>query len=119
MRAVLEKNGECLIESVEVAASPWARMKGLLGRRQLDPGSALLLSPCSSVHTFFMRFSLDLIFLDGDRRVVRVARNVAPYRMVSGGMRARETLEVSSGWLSESAAHQGDRVILLPEADRH
>lgn len=119
MRAVLEKNGICLVESVEVAASLWPRMKGLLGRRHLDRGCALLLSPCGSVHTFFMRFSLDLIFLDVDRRVVKVVRNVAPFRMVSGGMRARETLEVSSGWLSESAISLGDRINLLPERARN
>lgn len=115
MSQVLLKNGVLLIESLEIAGSFRARMTGLIGRRALLPGSALLIPSCGSVHTFFMRFSLDLAFLDGDGRVVRLVRNVPPFRIVFGGMRAMTTIEFAAGWLKEDAIQPGDIVTLSGE----
>lgn len=112
MSASLEKNGVCVVESVEVAATFWSRMIGLIGKGPLEPGRALLITHCNSVHTFFMLFDLDLIFLDGEGRVVKVVRNVPPYRMVSGGIQAKSTLEVASGWLPSAVLQPGDIVTL-------
>ena len=112
MTAVLEKNGARLIEKVEFAVSLSQRMVGLLGMSGLAPGSALFIIPCGSVHTFFMRFSLDLVFLDAHGRVTKVARNVVPWRVVWGGMRARGVLELSAGWLPADALKPGDVVTL-------
>ncbi|MGI5868338.1 MAG: DUF192 domain-containing protein [Kiritimatiellia bacterium] len=82
-----------------VAASWHERARGLLGRDGLDEGVCLLLKPCRLVHTFGMRFALDLVFLDAKNRVVKCVRNVRPGRIRWGGFRARATLEAQAGWL--------------------
>ncbi|MGN0826610.1 MAG: DUF192 domain-containing protein [Kiritimatiellia bacterium] len=80
------------------AFSMWARMKGLLGRKGLAEGEWLWLKPCGAVHTVGMRFAIDVVFLDRDQRVVKVARGVKPWRWwVWGGWRARSALEGAAG----------------------
>ena len=82
----------------EVATTVRARMKGLIGRRGLEPGHGLLIPRCNAIHTCFMRFPIDATFLDGDGRVVKVVRGVRPWRFfVWGGLRARQVLETSAG----------------------
>ena len=66
---------------VRCANTPLARMRGLAGLRALPPGTALLLPRTRSIHTFGMRFALDLIWLDGDDRIVRIDRGVPPRRL--------------------------------------
>ncbi|NLB69215.1 MAG: DUF192 domain-containing protein [Lentisphaerae bacterium] len=77
------------------------RMRGLLGRIGLKHGTTMLLAPCSSVHTFGMKFAIDVIFLDKDNRIIKVARNVPKNRIVYGGIRAKKVLEAESGWLPD------------------
>lgn len=74
----------------------WARMKGLLGVRGLAPASALLLEPCSAVHTCFMRFSIDAIFICAKGEVLAVYEHLAPYRAASH-RHARYCLELAAG----------------------
>lgn len=78
------------------AATFGARLLGLAGLGELDPGHALLLRRCRAVHTFGMRFALDLIFLDAASRPVRVAANVPPRRLLACA-RARSVIEVPAG----------------------
>lgn len=81
----------------EIARTFADRAKGLIGRDGLEPGKGLLITRCNCIHTFFMRFAIDAVFLDGEGRVVRVARNVRPWRMfVWGGWRARQVLETAA-----------------------
>jgi uncharacterized membrane protein (UPF0127 family) len=78
-----------------VAHGPLARLRGLSARRSWPAGVALEIPHCRSVHTFGMRFALDLVWLDGSRRVVRVDRAVPPCR-VRWCRRARSVLEISN-----------------------
>jgi uncharacterized membrane protein (UPF0127 family) len=71
-------------------------MRGLLGRRGLQQGEGLLLQPAGSIHTFFMRFPIDVVFLDGDRRVMRVVPDVQPWR-TAAVRKARFVLELAAG----------------------
>ena len=105
-------DGECVISDLRVARSTRARMQGLLGRSGLPNGSGLLIDPCSSIHTWFMRFAIDVFFLDGQRTVVKVARNVGPFRMVLGGVGARAVIEVAAGWLTNDALAAGQRIVI-------
>jgi uncharacterized protein len=106
----LLRDGEVVIPEVEVATAMLARMKGLLGRASLGAGRALYLEPCGSIHTWFMKFTIDVIFLDGAMKIVAIAWRVRPWRMAWGGAAARGALEVESGWLPESALRVGDCV---------
>jgi uncharacterized protein len=82
--------------TVHVAATRRARRRGLARMTPLPPGHALLLTPCRSIHTFGMRFALDLTWLDRDGSVVRVDDAVAPNR-VKTCVRARAVLESAAG----------------------
>jgi len=92
------------------AESFLARLVGLMGRSGLEEGEGLLLAPCASVQTLFMRFPIDVIFMDRDARVVRVAPALRPFRLALGGRGARETLEVAAGTAARSDTTVGDRL---------
>jgi uncharacterized membrane protein (UPF0127 family) len=88
-------------------------MRGLLGRPGLPPGEGLLLSPCNSVHTCFMRFAIDVIFADSRWRLVRVRCDLRPFRATFGGVRARYAVEVQAGWVDFGALREGDQLALV------
>lgn len=86
------------MSEVEVADTPLARMRGLLGRAGLPRGRALLIVPCSAIHTLGMRFAIDARFFDRQGRLTRQALNVRPGRWwVWGGWRAHSVLECAAG----------------------
>lgn len=107
-------DGKIIVRHVEVARTLAERMKGLLGRDTLPGNHGLLLSPCGSIHTLFMRFSLDLIFLDKGLKVVQFCRDVKPNGMAGGGPLAHSVIEVQSGWLDAGAVHEDDQLSLEP-----
>jgi uncharacterized protein len=85
------------MEPVVVDARGWhGRLRGLIGRADWPAGVALRLAPCRSVHTFGMRFAVDLVWVDGRGRVVRVDRGVRPWRLRSCRA-ARSVLELRAG----------------------
>jgi uncharacterized protein len=90
-----------LLATAEVADTPQARMTGLLGRDGLPPGQGLILEPCRLIHTFMMRFAIDVVFYDRALRVTRAVASVRPSRFAWGGLRARATLELPAGSLAE------------------
>jgi uncharacterized membrane protein (UPF0127 family) len=100
-RACLIHRGEASRVTVDVAESAFERMRGLLGRPRLDVDEALWLEPCNAVHTFGMRFQVDVVFIDGSGRVMSIRRNVGRARMLTC-WRSRTTLEMrahaAQGW---------------------
>jgi len=81
----------------EVAKTFWQRLKGLTGRKSLPPGEGMLILKCNAIHTCFMRFPIDATFLDRDDNVVKVVRNIRPWRFcVWGGRRAVKVLEAAT-----------------------
>src|SRR5947207_13374897 len=91
-----DQDGRAVCERCVLADSPLTRMRGLLGRRALPSGEGLLLQPAGSIHTAFMRFPIDAVFLDGERRVVRIAADVRPWR-TAAARRSRAVLELAAG----------------------
>ena len=73
-------NGEVLLVQLEIADTFWKRFKGLQFRRSMPQGSGLLLRPCSSLHTCFMRFPIDVVMLDRDLKVVAIRRRIPAWR---------------------------------------
>lgn len=84
------------LAGITVADTPLTRMRGLLGRQSLAPDEGLLLKPAGSVHTAFMRFPIDVVFLDRDLKVLRVAADVPPWRIVAQ-RGAKAVLELPAG----------------------
>jgi uncharacterized protein len=108
---VRRDDGTVLCELCHVADSPPSRVRGLLGRRSLEGGEGLLLRPASSIHTFFMRFAIDVVFLAEDGTVVHIADGLRPWR-VAGRRGAREVLELGSGECARRGLRTGDRLVL-------
>jgi len=109
LRAVNVNRGTVLATRLELAHTGGSRRKGLLGRDRLEPGGGLWITPCESVHTFFMRFAIDLVYLDRKLRVRKVRPGVAPWRL-SACFFARSVLELPAGTISDSRTECGDTV---------
>ena len=88
-------------------------MRGLLGRDGLDNGCGILITPCASIHTYFMRFNIDVVFLDRDYKVLRVASNVPPWQILFAPPKTRSVLEFASDWLEENSIHSGDQLKII------
>jgi uncharacterized membrane protein (UPF0127 family) len=106
---VTRAGGEVVCERCVDARSPIARMKGLLGRRYLPPGEGILLRPASSIHTAFMRFPIDAVFLDGEGTVLKVERDLPAWRM-SARRGSKSVLELSAGEAERRGVEVGDRL---------
>ena len=100
-------DGPVVCERCEIPESSFGRMRGLLGRTGLEPGTGMLIDSAPSVMTFFMRFPIDVVFLDRDRRVVRIVHALEPWR-VAGARRAVAALELPAGRAAETGLKEGD-----------
>lgn len=104
------ENGEVVCDRCVVADSPASRLKGLLGRSELRPGEGLLLRPASSIHTCFMRFSIDAVWLDRDWRVVGISDDVQPWR-AAAKRGAKAVLELPAGESARRGLALGDQLV--------
>jgi hypothetical protein len=109
--------GTMLAARLEAAHSGPARRKGLLGRKGLEPGEGLWIAPCESVHTFFMKFPIDLVYLDRNHQVKKVKKGVGAWRL-SGCLSARSVLELPAGTIRESRTERGDSVEIGPAPEQ-
>jgi uncharacterized protein len=108
---LVSQDGRVVCEQLLVAARPLRRMRGLLGRADLPAGEGILLRPASSVHTFFMRFPIDVVFLDRDGVVLDVEPDVAPWRL-AGRRGANAVVELAAGESARRGIAVGDRLAL-------
>jgi len=108
-----ERTNAVVARDVQIADTRATRNRGLLGRDHLDSGSALLISPCLAVHTAFMRFAIDVVFVDRNGCVVRMVRDLGPWRMAAA-WRARRVIELPAGELRAHDVRVGDRLYLKP-----
>jgi len=108
--ALRREDGSVVCERCVLADTALARMRGLLGRRELPSGEGILLKPASSVHMAFMRFPIDAVFLDRDLRVVKIASDLRPWR-ASGSRGAKAVLEIRAGEAQRRGLKAGDRLI--------
>jgi len=95
--------------NIEVADHGPTRAKGLLGRKQLNPGGGMWIVPCESVHTFFMQFAIDLVYLDRQNRIKKVRHAVPPWR-VSACLSAHSVIELPAGTILKTKSEKGDAV---------
>jgi uncharacterized membrane protein (UPF0127 family) len=108
---VLTPEGVVLCERCEIPERAFGRMRGLLGREGLEPRSGMLIDRAGSVHMFFMRFPIDVVFLDRDRKVVRIVHGLHPWR-VAGARKAVAALELPMGAANEAGLEEGDVLVL-------
>src|SRR5512143_2619142 len=103
------EDGRIVCERVVVADRAYRRMRGLLGRKYLRRGEGMVLRPGWSIHTAFMRFPIDAVFLDADQVVIKIEHEIGPWRTVSC-RGAREVVELPAGECRQRGLEVGDRV---------
>jgi uncharacterized membrane protein (UPF0127 family) len=116
-KLVNQRTDEVLAERVEVAVTRRDRRKGLLGRSGLEPSSALIIAPCFSIHTMFMRFDIDAVFVDDNGRAVKLVPGMTPWR-IAVEPTAHAVVELPAGSLRDRQVAIGDRLYLLEPGGR-
>jgi hypothetical protein len=100
-----------LATAVETAFDSASRKKGLLGRDGLSEHTALVIAPCSAVHTFAMRFPIDVIFARRDGRIIKM-RRAMPVSRITGALRAFAVIEMAAGTIERAVIRVGDRLVV-------
>jgi uncharacterized protein len=112
LQAILnDRTGRVVASAVELADRSETRRRGLLGRDSLDPSAALIIVPCSAVHTFFMRFVIDVVFVDRSGTVLKAVAEVKPWR-IALRPGAFAVVELNAGAIRRSELKVGDRLTL-------
>lgn len=109
-RLIHQRTSRVLAQEVEMANTVWSRGIGLLGRKDLPSHQALWIEGCSSIHTCFMAFPIDVVYMDSQNKILKVVRNLVPWRFsLSWG--ASVAIEWKAGTLADDL-QPGDEVIL-------
>ncbi|CBL45135.1 Hypothetical protein HDN1F_15520 [gamma proteobacterium HdN1] len=108
----LKRSGSALSHTVQVgfADSFFTRLLGLLPRRELPFGQSLLITPCTDVHTWFMRFTIDIVFLDKQHKIVGIREHVRPFRFALGPRSTASVLELTAGAVEKLALKTDDHL---------
>ena len=101
------RSGRTVASQIELALDSKSRRRGLLGRDRFDEGAALIIAPCNAIHTFFMRFAIDVVFVARDGRVLKTCASLAGKR-IAFSARAFAVIELPAGTISQSDARPGD-----------
>lgn len=107
-------SGRTVVDRLELATTFWQRLRGWQMRAIPAPGTGLLIAPCRSVHTFWMRFSIDVMFLAEDGTIIRVVSDAAPWRIVTPVRAAHAVLEMPTG---RCMLKEGQRLKLVHPPD--
>ena len=110
-KTVLRADEQPVCERCFVADTPLTRLKGLLGRSRMMSGEGLLIRPTSAIHTCFMRFPIDAVFLDRDLVVVKVVSDLRPWRLAAR-RGAKSVLELRAGESARRGIRAGERLLL-------
>lgn len=109
-----ETTSQIVVTRLKIADGFWSRLVGLQFRRKLPSGAGLLLVPCNSVHTCFVRFPVDVVFLDRGGRVLAIRQNLRPWRLTFGPRGSHAVLEVDVG---SADFHVGEMLRLVSAED--
>ncbi len=111
-RVLNETKGTVVAEQARVADGFWSRFLGLMGRASLPEGQGLLLKPSNSIHTAFMRFAIDVVFVDRQMKVVKVVPGMRPFRLALAFGGAHSVLELPAGAASPAGIEPGDQLVM-------
>lgn len=111
MNAYNETKQTMIAEELDVAETYIDRMIGLLGRKSIPKKYGLWILPCKSIQTFFMRFPIDVVFLSSSHQVVKIMRNVKPFRISPIVFSAQSVIEMPTATIDDSRTDVGDQVV--------
>lgn len=106
------RNGELIGGQVYLAANFFCRLRGLLFRKELKEGEGLLLVPCRQVHTFFMSFNIDVLFLNEEGLIIEIWPEMAPGKVSPLVQNAYQVLELPAGTAKERNLQKGERLFV-------
>ncbi len=113
MRIINGSNEKIVGINIVMAQTFFTRLKGLMFHKSLKAGEGLLLRPCNMIHTFGMRFPLDVVFLSEEYEVLEIIENIKPNKMAPMIKEAVITLELPVGTVKNASIHKGDQLVLL------
>jgi len=114
LRLVHPRTGRVLAERLLVPRTLLGRGVGLMFRRQLQAGTGMWIVPCSGIHTFFMRFAIDAVFVDRRLRIVRVRVGLPPWRLVPLVLGGHSVIELPAGTLAGLRLERGEALMIEP-----
>lgn len=113
MKLINQKNNLTIAVNLKFADTLKDRIDGLLKYQELPPGNALMLKPCNSIHSFFMRFAIDVVFIDKQNRVVRTISQFKPWRISGICFFAHACIELPAGTIQSACLSIGDTLSFL------
>lgn len=114
MRVENSSRGTVVAARAEMADGFVSRFFGLMGRREWTSSDGMVIEPCSSIHCFFMRMPIDVVFVDRDWRVLRTVEAIAPWRIGPMVRKTRRVVELPAGSLKGTGSEPGDQLVLAP-----
>lgn len=112
-RLINKTSQQLLAERASCATTFFQKAKGLLGRLKLSPDEALYIAGCRSIHTFFMMFPIDVLFIDSNNKVLKIYRELKPFRMVWGPLKATGVWEFPAQKLRHTPCEVGDEISFI------
>jgi uncharacterized membrane protein (UPF0127 family) len=110
-----EKNGEMIAEKVVFAHTWLSRLKGLLGTKSLSEDAGMWLKPCNGIHTMWMRYAIDVIYLTQENKISKLVSSIKPNRFCNGVKGTVSVLELKSGQIEKNELLVGDQLIFKAE----
>lgn len=101
------------IQGIYKTTSSIERMKGLIGTKDLKHMKGLLIDPCNSIHMFFMKYPIDVVFVSHKNQVVKIVHSIGPWRMTLPCFKAKYAIELESGYIKKSNISIGDSLRIV------
>ncbi len=111
--ANFNSGADLIVDNFEIATTFWQRGRGLLGRKNLDENQALWIKPTNNIHTFFMRFAIDCIFVNRKLEIVKIRSCVPPFRVVGPYWKSQSVIEAASGFAKKKNLQVGDQLYVV------
>ncbi len=104
---------EVIAERVKGAYTFWSRFKGLMLTESMPENAALHLSPCTAIHTFFMKYSIDILYLDKEKKIVGIEKELEPGMIGKKWLNAKSVIELPAGTIDKTSTVMGQRVEIV------
>lgn len=111
-KVVLKKNGQPILDNCFIATSFFSRFLGLMGKKSLSENFAVYFPRCSSIHTFFVRIPLDVIFVDANKKVIKIIESLQPWKVIPPIKGAKDVFEMKTGEIKRLGFSMGDLIEL-------